>query len=166
MAVGARCQNCAGRARQLDLTKLSLIGVHLGQAVVVVLAVAVMSGEYGTGMIREHARGDAGPRDRAGGQGRRRRRPSSSWPATVGVLGSFAGGADHPAPQRLHGGGTATRLLSLADGPTLRAAVGSVLYLALIALLSLGVATLVREPATAIGAVLAVLYLFPSSPRS
>ena len=52
-------------------------------------------------------------------------------------------------------------LLSLADGPTLRAAAGSVLYLALIALLSLGVATAMRDSATAIGVVLGLLYLFP-----
>jgi ABC-2 type transport system permease protein len=43
----------------------------------------------------------------------------------------------------------------------LRAASGSVLYLALIALLSLGVATAVRDSATAIGVVLGLLYLFP-----
>ena len=37
----------------------------------------------------------------------------------------------------------------------------SVLYLALIALLSLGVAALVRDPAAAIGVVLGLLYLAP-----
>ena len=52
-------------------------------------------------------------------------------------------------------------LLSLGDGPTLRAAAGSVLYLALIALLSLGIATPVRDSAAAIGVVLGLLYLFP-----
>jgi ABC-2 type transport system permease protein len=36
-----------------------------------------------------------------------------------------------------------------------------VLYLGLIALLSTGVAAIVRDPAVAIGAVLAVLYVFP-----
>jgi ABC-2 type transport system permease protein len=51
--------------------------------------------------------------------------------------------------------------LSLADGPVLRAAAGSVLYLALVGLLSLGVATAVRDSATAIGIVLGLLYLFP-----
>jgi ABC-2 type transport system permease protein len=51
--------------------------------------------------------------------------------------------------------------LSLGDGPVLRAACGSVLYLALVALLSLGVATAVREAAVAIGFVLGLLYLFP-----
>jgi ABC-2 type transport system permease protein len=51
--------------------------------------------------------------------------------------------------------------LSLSNGPVLRAACGSVLYLALIALLSLGVATAVRETAVAIGLVLGLLYVFP-----
>ena len=49
--------------------------------------------------------------------------------------------------------------VSLTDGPTLRAAAGSVLYLALIALLSIGIATLVRDSAAAIGVILGLLYL-------
>ena len=53
------------------------------------------------------------------------------------------------------------QLLSLGNGPDLRAACGSVLYLALIALLSLGVATAVRDSAVAIGTGLALLYLIP-----
>ena len=52
-------------------------------------------------------------------------------------------------------------LLSPGDGPVLRAAAGSVLYLALIALLSLGAATVIRESGFAIGAVLALLYVAP-----
>ena len=51
--------------------------------------------------------------------------------------------------------------LSLGSGPVLRAAAGSVLYLALIGLLGLGIATAVRDSAVAIGVVLALLYLFP-----
>ena len=43
----------------------------------------------------------------------------------------------------------------------LRAGLGSVLYLMLIALLSLGAATVLRDAAAAIGAVLGLLYLFP-----
>jgi ABC-2 type transport system permease protein len=50
---------------------------------------------------------------------------------------------------------------SLTTGTDLRAAVGAVLYLTLIALLSLGVAAAVRDPAAAIGLVLGLLYLFP-----
>jgi ABC-2 type transport system permease protein len=52
-------------------------------------------------------------------------------------------------------------LVWLSHGPVLRAAAGSVLYLGLIALLSVGIAAMVRDPAVAIGAVLGLLYLFP-----
>ena len=47
------------------------------------------------------------------------------------------------------------------DGAVVRAALGSVLYLGLIALLSLGIATAVRDSAAGIGIVLALLYMFP-----
>jgi ABC-2 type transport system permease protein len=50
---------------------------------------------------------------------------------------------------------------SVGGGPMLRAAVGSVLYLGLIGLLSLGTATVVRDSASAIGVVLGLLFLFP-----
>ena len=49
----------------------------------------------------------------------------------------------------------------ISHGPTLRAATGSVLYLVLIALLGLGVATAIRDTAVSIGAVLGLLYLPP-----
>jgi len=49
--------------------------------------------------------------------------------------------------------------LSAGSGPTLRAAVGSVLYLVLVALLSLGVATAVRDTAIAIVIVLGLMYV-------
>jgi ABC-2 type transport system permease protein len=52
-------------------------------------------------------------------------------------------------------------LLSPGTPSVLRAAAGSVLYLALIALLGLGTATIVRDSAVAVGIVLALLYLFP-----
>jgi ABC-2 type transport system permease protein len=79
---------------------------------------------------------------------------------TIAVLGSvLAGRLILPG----HGFTTAHGfpLLSLADGPVLRAAAGSVLYLGLIALLSLGIAAAVRDSAAAIGVVLGLLYLFP-----
>jgi ABC-2 type transport system permease protein len=43
----------------------------------------------------------------------------------------------------------------------LRAAAGSVLYLALIGLLSLGACAVLRDSAAAVGVVLGLLYLFP-----
>ena len=51
--------------------------------------------------------------------------------------------------------------VSITQGPVLRAAVGSVVYLVLIALLSLGVAAAIRDTAVSIGAVLGLLYLPP-----
>jgi ABC-2 type transport system permease protein len=51
--------------------------------------------------------------------------------------------------------------LSLANEAVLRAAAGSALYLALIALLGLGIAAAVRDSAVSIGVVLGLLYLFP-----
>jgi ABC-2 type transport system permease protein len=143
----------------LDVTKQSLIGVHVGQLVFVILAVTVISGEYGTGMIR-------GTFAAMPGRGTVLAAKAAVVAAavlvagTAGVLGSFIAGRIMLS----RNGFTESagyRLLSLADGATLRAVAGSVLYLTLISLLGLGVATLVREPATAIGSVLGLLYLFP-----
>lgn len=142
-----------------DATKTSLTGVMLGQAMVAVLAVLVMTGEYSTGMIR--ATIAAMPR-------RLVMLAAKAITVSVLVLGvgvvSVLGsllvgrillpqnGFTHPAnfvP------------LSVYYGPTLRAAVGSVLYLALIGLFSLGVATAVRESAVAITVVLGLVYVVP-----
>jgi ABC-2 type transport system permease protein len=159
MVVAAVNYPFAGPDQVLDLTKLSLAGIQLGQAVVAILAVLAISSEYSTGMI--HVTLTAIPR-----------RPTvlAAKAATVSgvvlaagaiaVLGCLlAGRLILPG----HGFTPAHGYppLSLADGPVLRAAAGSVLYLALVGLLSLGVATAVRDSATAIGVVLGLLYLFP-----
>ena len=53
VAVGAAAAAAAARPRQaVDPAKLSLTGIHLGQAVVAILAVLAISDEYSTGMIR------------------------------------------------------------------------------------------------------------------
>lgn len=142
-----------------DPTKLALTGIDLGQATVAALAVLAISSEYSTGMIRVTLA--AMPRR------------SSMLAAkavllsglvliagTVAVLISLLfghlllpGNGFTPA----HG----YTAISLGYGPTLRAAAGSVLYLVLITLLGLGVATAVRDSAAAIGVILALLYLFP-----
>jgi ABC-2 type transport system permease protein len=79
---------------------------------------------------------------------------------TIAVLGALlAGRLILPG----HGIGPAAGYpaLSFGDGAVLRAGFGSVLYLVLVAWLSLGVATALREAAAAIGTVLGLLYLFP-----
>ena len=135
-----------------DTTKLSLTGIPLGQAAVAVLAVLVMSGEYSSGMIRVTLA--AMPR-------RITVLAAKAAVLTGAVLaaGSIAVLASVLAGQLILPGHGLS--LSLADEPVLRAAAGSVLYLGLIALLSLGVAAAVRDGAVAIGVVLSLLYLFP-----
>ena len=152
-----RCPS--GTACPVDTTKLSLTGIQAGQAIVAVLAVLAISGEYSTGMIRITLA--AMPRRSAVLAAK-----AILVAGLVLAAGAIAVGGSVLAGRILlpgHGF-TAARgfpLESLADGPTLRAAAGSVLYLALIALLSLGIATLVRESAAAIGVVLGLLYLSP-----
>jgi ABC-2 type transport system permease protein len=141
-----------------DPTRVSLTGIEVGQAVVAVLAVLVISGEYSTGMIRTTF--TAMPR---------------RWmvlaakaavltalvlaAAVVAVAGSLVAGRLILAGNGItaaHG----SAVVSL-HGPTVRAAVGSVLYLALVGLLALGIATIVRDSAAATGAVLGILYVPP-----
>lgn len=154
---------CASAGCGGDITKLSLIGVVLGQALAAILAVLVISGEYSSGMIRTTL--TAMPR-RATLLAAKAITLAGVVAAagTVAVLGSLLAGQ-----LILPGHGfTAARghpALSLNDGPTLRAAAGSILYLALVALLGLGIAALVRGSAISIGVILGLPTFSPSSPR-
>jgi ABC-2 type transport system permease protein len=158
-ALAANATSCPGGGCQVDPAKVSLTGIYLGQAVVAIVAVTAVSGEYSTGMIRLTLA--ATPR---------RWQVLAAKAAVVGtaalatgavaVLASVLAGRlllDGHGIDAAHG----YAALSLATGPVLRAAAGSVLYLALIALLGLGIAWAVRDPAVAIGVVLGLLYLFP-----
>jgi ABC-2 type transport system permease protein len=158
-AAAVAASRCPPRiACPVDTARLSLTGIQLGQAVVAVLAVLAISTEYSTGMIRTTL--TAMPRR------------TTVLAAKAAILTGLvlAAGAIAVAGSVLAGrlilpshGFTPARgypPLSLA-GPVLRAAAGSVLYLALIGLLSLGIATAVRDSAIAIGTVLGLLYLFP-----
>jgi ABC-2 type transport system permease protein len=155
-AVAAATHVSAGGAGE-DPTRLSLVGVDLGQAVVAVLALLAVTDEYGTGMIRLTVA--AIPR-RGVMLGAKAVMIVGLALATgvlvvVGCLVAgrllLPGAGLDPA----HG----YALVSIADGPTLRAAFGSVLYLGLVALLSFGVGTVLRDTAVSTGAVLALLYL-------
>jgi ABC-2 type transport system permease protein len=155
-AATARCPSggCAD-----DPARISLTGIYPGQATVAVLAVMAVSGEYGTGMIRVTLA--ATPR-RATVLAAKAAVLAGLVLVTgaIAVFGSLvAGGLILPG----HGIGPSHGYpaLSFTDGLVIRAGVGSVLYLALIALLSLGAATALREAATAMGVVLGLLYLFP-----
>lgn len=142
-----------------DTTKVSLTGVELGQAAVAVLAVLFITSEYGTSMIRvtltamphrsamlaAKAAIVTGVVLAAGG---------------LAVLGSLLAGR-LLLPGNGYTSANGFLPLSLYHAPTLRAAAGSVLYLALIALFSLGIATAVRDSGVAIAVVLGVLYVIP-----
>jgi ABC-2 type transport system permease protein len=148
-----------GLSCPVDTTRLSLTGVQFGAAVVAIMAVLMVGNEYSTGMIRVTLAATPS-------------RPTVLAAkaillvclvliaGAVAVFGSvLAGHLILPGH-----GFTAARGFHpvwLSYGPTLRAACGSVLYLGLIALMSLGVAAIVRDSAVAIGVALALLYLFP-----
>jgi ABC-2 type transport system permease protein len=158
-AATAAAVKCPSGTCPEDPAKISLTGVYLGQAVIAIVAVLAISGEYGTGMIRITFA--AMPRRTAVLAAKATVLAGLIGPAGVAAVGLslLAGRLILPG----HGIGPAHGYpaLSLTDGPVLRAAFGSVLYLMLIALLSLGVATCVRDSAAGIGVVLALLYLFP-----
>jgi ABC-2 type transport system permease protein len=158
-AAAASATTCPSGGCSVDPAKLSLTGIDLGQAVAAILAVLVISAEYSTGMIRTTL--TAVPRRTTMLAAKAVIVTSLVLAAgTIAVLGSLLAG-------RLllpgHGFTPAHGYppLSLADGPVLRAAAGSVLYLALIALLSLGAATIIRDSGAAIGTALGLLYLSP-----
>jgi ABC-2 type transport system permease protein len=152
-AAAATAVRCAAEACTQDPAKVSLTGIHLGQAAVAVAAVLMIGAEYGTGMIRLTLA--AAPR-------RTRTLAAKAAVLTgavavagvVAVIGSLAAGA-----ALLPGRGYPA--LGLGDEPLVRAAFGTVLYLVLIALLGLGIATAVRESSAAVGIVLGLLYLLP-----
>jgi ABC-2 type transport system permease protein len=142
-----------------DTTKLALVGIDLGQAVVAVLAVLAVTEEYGTGMIRVTLA--AIPR-----------RPMMLGAKAINLAGltlltamAAVAGCLIAGRLLLPGAGLdpahGYALISITHGPTLRAAFGSVLYLGLIALLGLGIGVIVRDTAVSTGIVLALLYLPP-----
>ncbi|WP_432843487.1 ABC transporter permease [Dactylosporangium sp. CA-092794] len=147
-AAAAAAVSC-GTPCAADLTKLSLTGVQLGQAVVAVLAVLAIGDEYATGTIRVSLA--AVPRRTALLAAKALVTTAAvGAAATAGVAGSLLAGG----------------LLLPGHGGLWRPAIGSVLYLILIGLLSLGVATAVRSSAAAAGIVLALLYAWPVAARA
>lgn len=127
----------------IDRAKLGLSGVQLGQAVVAILGVTMLGGEHATGMIRVSLA--ALPR---------RGTLLAAKAVVLSIAVTFASAVAVT-------GCLVVGSLSLGGGGMRRAALGSVLYLALVGLLALGVAALVRNPAVATGLVLGLLYLFP-----
>jgi hypothetical protein len=163
-----------------DPTRLSLIGVFLGQLIFGVLGVLVMSAEYGTGTIR--ATLSAVPRRNvvlvakvvvfglvavvvsealtfsafAVGQAIL----SAKHAVGPGALIQHAHQLGLQVPPKLQGmlgSGTA----SLGQPEVLRAVVGAGLYLAVLGLFALGLATMFRHTAGAIAAFVGVVLVLP-----
>ncbi|WP_062436415.1 ABC transporter permease [Herbidospora daliensis] len=119
-------------------SRVSLAGVAAGQAAAVALAVAVVSGEYGTGMVLTSLL--AVP-----GRGR-----------LLAAKALLTGGLTLAAAL------VAIPVSALAGpGATPTAVAGSIVYLVLVSQFALGVAALVRDAAVAMGVTLGILYGLP-----
>jgi ABC-2 type transport system permease protein len=123
-----------------DPAKVSLSGVQLGQAVVAILAAVFAGNEYATGMIRVTLA--AVPR-------RWTVLAAKALVVTGVVLAAAAAGV------------LGSALGLPVTGGNVRAAAGSVLYLVLVGLLTLGITVAVRNSAAAVGIVLGLAYVFP-----
>jgi ABC-2 type transport system permease protein len=156
-ATAVSVTRCTSAACRIDPAKISFTGVYLSQAVAAVAGVLAISIEYSTGMIKLSL--TAMPR-------------RLTWlfakaavlTGPVLVISALAVAGSALAGRLIlpgHGFTAAHGYASLTAGADLRAVVGTVLYLTLVALLSLGVAATIRDPAVSIGLVLGVLYLFP-----
>jgi ABC-type transport system involved in multi-copper enzyme maturation permease subunit len=140
-----------------DVVMLSLTGVYLSQIAVVALAVTAVTSEYATRMIRVSFL--ANPR---------RRTVLAAKATVVGASVFFAGllgcAVSFVAGQAILAGNGFTAAngyppVSLADGPALRAVAGSAVFLALLALLSVGAGAILRTAASAITVVLGLLFV-------
>jgi ABC-2 type transport system permease protein len=137
-----------------DVPRICLSGVYLGQVAVVVLGVLAVAPEYDTAMIRTTLSADPC-----------RGRVLAAKSVVVAAL-ALAAGLVAVLGSLLTGWiilrGNGIPVPSIVDGSTARVAGGTVLYFGLIALLSLGVALVVRHTGAAITVVLGLLYTLPA----
>jgi len=164
-----------------DPTRRSLIGIFLGQLIFGVLGVLVMSAEYGTGTIR--ATLSAAPRRPvvlaakiivfgAVAVAASEILAFSAFAVGQAILSAkHAVGSSAAIAQRAHQLGVAvphgvqvalsSGSASLGQPQVLRAVVGAGLYLAVLGLFALGLATIIRHTAGAISAFVGVVLVLP-----
>jgi ABC-2 type transport system permease protein len=139
------------------VVRLSLVGVYFAQVAVVAFAALAIGSEYATGTIR--ATFIANPR---------RREVLAAKAATVGALVLGAGAAAAVASffvgqAILHANGYTTdngyAPASLGDADTLRTVAIAAVYPMLLAVVSLGIAAIVRGTAAAISLLLGALFV-------
>lgn len=148
----SRCQAGCGQ----DPARITLAGVYLGQAVAALAGVLAIGNEYATGMIRVTL--TAIPR-----RGRLLAAKAVVLAGPVLVASALAVAVSMLAGRLIlpgHGF-TPAHGFDLVSGAMWRASFCMVAYLTLVAVLGLGLATVVRDSAAAIGIVLGLLYLFP-----
>jgi ABC-2 type transport system permease protein len=150
---------CAAALTGADPAKISLTGIDLGQVLVAVLSVLAVGGEYGTGMIRVTF--TAMPHRLTALSSKALVVTGLALIASLVAVGGALLAGRLLLPSRGLSAANGYVVLSLGNGPDLRAACGAVLYLVLIALLALGVTVAVRDSGVAIGLVLGLLFLFP-----
>jgi ABC-2 type transport system permease protein len=147
----------AGPGGGQDVVMLSLFGIYFGQLAAMAFAVIAVTSEYGTGLIR--ATFAANPRRRTVLAAK-----ALVVAAPVLIVGTVASFASFLVGQAiLHGNGFVAAngypAASLADGDTLRAVVGTGLYVTAVALLSLGVGAILRHTAAAITVMAGLVFL-------
>jgi ABC-2 type transport system permease protein len=139
-----------------DPAKLSFAGVYLGQAVAALAGVLAIGNEYGTGMIRVTL--TAMPRRLSVLAAKALVLAGLVLAASALAVGAsmLAGSLILPGH-----GFTSARGFDLVSAGAWQASFRTTLYLALVAVISLGVTAVVRDSAAAIGTALGLLYLFP-----
>jgi ABC-2 type transport system permease protein len=150
----ARCQSASCG---IDPATASFTGIYPSQAMAAVAGVLAVGNEYSTGMIKLSL--TAMPQRLTWFFAKAAVLTASVLTAAAAAVGGAALAGQLILPG--HGFTPAHGYASLTSASDLRAAVGTVWYLTLIALLSLGLAAAVRDSAAAIGLVLGLLYLFP-----
>ena len=131
-----------------DPTYTSFAGMSLGQLAMIVFGVLVVSNEYSTGMIRTSLA--AVPQRGTFLAGKLA--VAAGLAFAVGIVTSFA--AFFLGQAMLGGHST-----SISDPGVLRAVIGGALYMTLIALFSMGVATMLRSPMLSLGILMPFFFL-------
>ncbi|MET0864867.1 MAG: ABC transporter permease subunit [Nakamurella sp.] len=155
-AAAAAAVVCPGPGCVADPVKTSLTGVLLGQVVIAVFGVLSVGAEYSSAMMSTTL--IATPR-----RGAVLLAKALTIAGPVLVAGGIAVGGSMLAGELLLPGGTwaGHRPWEVSDPSVIRAGVGTVLYLVLVAVLGLGIGTVVRSSAAAIGIVLGLLFVLP-----
>jgi ABC-2 type transport system permease protein len=160
VAVGAVADStarCSSATCGLDPATVSFTGIYPAQAVAAVAGVLAIGNEYSTGLIKLSLTAMPQRLTWLFAKAAVLAAPVLAASALAVAGAALAGRLILPG----HGFTPAHGYASLTSATDLRAAAGAALYLTLIALLSLGIATAVRDSAVAVGLVLGALYLFP-----